>query len=344
MSFKSIFTVSAVFLLLELIPASAWSEGTWRPAAPMPTAVQELYAYADGDRIYVLGGVTVGAGFTDEGFVYDPGRDAWTALPRLPEGRHHVTAAVVGGKLFAIGGFRGNFPHWEARNTVFVLDLDGGKQWTAVAPLAGPRAEHVAVVIDGRIHTIGGRVPTGPGAVGYSAHVDSDLHEVFDPGTGKWSARAAAPTRRNSHAAAVIDGKIYVVGGRQNRLPKDHETSGQPGGGMEIINLPTLEVYDPKTDRWETRTPMPQGQGGLAAAALDGKLYVFGGERWTPSKLVYSEAWVYDPGTDQWSAVASLPEAKHGLTAATVGDEIYVFGGAIKTGAGAVNSHHVFRP
>jgi len=129
---------------------------------------------------------------------------------------------------------------------------------------------------------------------------------------------ADAPTARNSAAAAVIDGKVYVVGGRQNLK--------QPDGSMRIVNLTNLEVYDPRTDGWDLGAPMPQGQGGLAADSIDGKLYVFGGEQWTPEKPVFGDSWVYDPAADAWRA----------LTAAAVGSRVFVLGGATKTGSGAV--------
>jgi hypothetical protein len=48
---------------------------------------------------------------------------------------------------------------------------------------------------------------------------------------------------------------------------------------------------------------MPQAQGGVAATAADGKLYVFGGEQWVPEHEVFEESWVYDPKTDRWEAL-----------------------------------------
>jgi hypothetical protein len=91
--------------------------------------------------------------------------------------------------------------------------------------------------------------------------------------------------------------------------------------------VPNLEVYDPKLDRWDTRSPMPPARGGLAATSLNGKLYVFGGEQWVPEQKVFAESWVYHPETDVWEALPPLPTPRHGLGASAVGNRIFVFGG-----------------
>lgn len=93
-------------------------------------------------------------------------------------------------------------------------------------------------------------------------------------------------------------------------------------GTTQQVNVPNLEVYDPKLDRWETRSPMPQAQGGLAATTLNGKLYVFGGEQWVPERKVFAESWVYDPETDVWKALPPLPTPRHGLGASAIGNRM----------------------
>lgn len=77
---------------------------------------------------------------------------------------------------------------------------------------------------------------------------------------------------------------------------------------------------------------MPQGQGGLAAASVGGKLYAFGGEYFNNGGGVYAESWEYDPATDNWNALPDMPHPRHGLGAVSVGDEIYVIGGALEVG------------
>lgn len=187
-----------------------------------------------------------------------------------------------------------------------------------------PRSEGVAAVVDGRIFWIGGRVPSQPGADHFSEHEDSSLTHVYDPSTRQWSTRAPAPTARNSAAAAVIDGKIFVVGGRR--------FAGMENSVARQVNFSNLEVYDPKTDTWAIKSPMPQGQGGLGAAVVDDDLYVCGGERWLPAAGVHTECWRYDVRSDKWAASTPLPIARHGIGMAAVGPPIYVFGGGVRPG------------
>lgn len=131
---------------------------------------------------------------------------------------------------------------------------------------------------------------------------------------------------------AVIDGKIYVVGGRQ--------FFKNPDGATRQVNVPNLEVYDPRMVRWETRAPMPQASGGLGATAVNGMLYAFGGEQWVPEQKVFGDSWVYDPATDAWTALPPLPTPRHGLGVTAVGNRIFVFGGGMKTGGNFATTTH----
>ena len=301
--------------------------------------MQEIYADVLDGRIYIGGGYTGGKpGFTDQFVAYDAASDNWVRLAPVPEPRHHLSISAADGRIYAMGGFSGTDfvgkDPWVLQSTMFVYD-PATDTWKRGAHMPTRRGEHVAAVVDGRIYVIGGRVPDGSGQDGFSAYVDTNLVEMFDPDTRTWKRMADAPTARNSHAAAVIDGKIYVVGGRQNNIS---------GGGFSATNLPTLEVYDPNTDTWETRADMPQAQGGLAAEVLEGRLYAFGGEQWKPTKKVFSAVWAYEPATDSWDSAGELPEARHGLAAAAIGSELFAIAGANQPGGGAVNSSAALTP
>ncbi len=304
----------------------------WTEAAPATVARQELYPEVLNNKIYVVGGVLSPAtGFSAHFESYDPFNNAWTVLRPLPEARHHITLSAVNGLLYGVGGFTGGFPDWRAQPTMFIYNPISNT-WTGGTDLPAARAEGVSAVVDDKIYLIGGRVRATKDARLFDDHIDSVRNEVFDPTTQRWSIRANAPTARNSAASAVIDGKIYVVGGRKFVKNAD--------GTTHQVNVPNLEVYDPKLDRWETRSPMPQAQGGLAATSLNGKLYVFGGEQWVPEQKVFAEGWVYDPRTNGWEALPPLPTPRHGLGAATVGNRIFVFGGGTKTGGNAATATH----
>ena len=308
---------------------------SWQHAAPMPMGVQEIYADVMDDLIYVGGGIPKDqTKFTDQFTAYDAKSDLWTVLAPMPEKRHHISISAEAGKIYAMGGFSGALPNWKIHGAMFIYNVETNT-WSGGVTMPTARAEHVAPVIDGKIYVVGGRVAGVPDANHYADYVDTSSVDVFDTKTRTWSQVAKMPTQRNSHAAAVIDGKIYVVGGRQYQ--KDRQ------GKRRNINVKALEVYDPKTNGWQTRAEMPLAQGGLAAAALNGKLYVFGGEQWFPEVKVFGNVWVYDPAHDRWAQGPNLKVPRHGLAAATVGSEIFVFGGATKPGLGAVATNEVLR-
>ena len=295
-------------------------------------ARQELYPTVLNGRIYVAGGLlSPNTGYSAHFEAYDPAQDRWTRLATLPQARHHIALAALDGVIHAIGGFSGGFPNWQAQADTFVYD-PASDRWRPGVPLPVPRAEGVVEAANGKVYVIGGRVRAIAQASHFNDHADTALVEEYDPRTSRWSRLSDAPTARNSAASAVIGGKIYVVGGRQALKQAD--------GSLRQVNVAALEVFDPATGRWTTRAPMPQAQGGLAAAAHGGKLYVFGGEQWVPQQKVFRENWVYDPDTDRWSAVPPLPTPRHGLGAAPVGDRIHVFGGGLQVGGNAATDRH----
>ena len=82
-------------------------------------------------------------------------------------------------------------------------------------------------------------------------------------------------------------------------------------GTKEYITLGTLERYDPDTDAWTTLAPLPQPSGGLAGAALNGTLYVFGGEYFSDGGGVYEHTWAYDPQADAWTELPPMRTPRH---------------------------------
>ena len=66
--------------------------------------------------------------------------------------------------------------------------------------------------------------------------------------------------------------------------------------------MPTanLAAYDPSTQTWATRAPMPTPRSHFAAAAAGGYLYAIGG-------IGVGTVERYDPVADSWTAVAPSP-------------------------------------
>ncbi len=317
----------------DMLEPSETPRDSWEVRADIPYRVQEVYPALHQGRIYLAGGLSpdvdpADQGISDRVYIYNPDSDQWSQGPSLPEPRHHPYLVSTGSELFSIGGFiAANGGRWSASKDVLRLDETTGS-WVKVADLLIPQSETVAAYIGGKIYIASGRAPIGTLNADWNHQGDLDSLQVFDPTTLNVSFGQAASIRRNSAAGAVIDGKLYIVGGRV------------VNGG----NLTANEVFDPATGQWRTLAPMPNAQGGIAAAALDGRLYVFGGEFFNNTGGgVYRESWEYDPATDAWSPIAEMPVPRHGLGAVTVGNEVFVIAGASQAGgSGTTNRLSVY--
>jgi len=147
---------------------------------------------------------------------------------------------------------------------------------------------------------------------------DDDGGELPDPqnlalmvahGQGNtWAAKADMPTARYGLSASAVDGKIYVIAGC--------EKQGWPNGFPPIV-----EEYDPATDTWSEKSPIPTARARLSTCVLDGKIYAIGG--WPRHGSVE----LYDPETDTWERKAPILVMAERLTTAAVDGKIYAFGG-----------------
>lgn len=125
-----------------------------------------------------------------------------------------------------------------------------------------------------------------------------------------WSTKTNMPTARRHLSVAVVDGKIYAIGGNPDKT-----------GGLK-----TVEVYDPATDTWTTKSPMLTARGGLGVGVVNGKIYAIGGS--TSPSSSYNTVEEYNPASDTWTTKSPMPTRRFGLTVSVVNGKIYAIGGA----------------
>jgi N-acetylneuraminic acid mutarotase len=114
-----------------------------------------------------------------------------------------------------------------------------------MTPAPSAHVSGVAGVINGKFYVAGG--------ASWSGRVTNRL-DVYDPVSNTWSTLAPMSIKRNGAAAAVLGGKLYVIG-RNNVSP------GEPQGDVE--------AYNPATNTWTTKAPLPgAGRGDLAAGRI----------------------------------------------------------------------------
>ncbi len=211
-----------------------------------------------------------------------------------------------------------------------------------------------AGVLNQHVYAVGG-VPnvcvTSPCEFGPLATVE--MYNLDDPPVGghfaPWTFKASMLVPRESPAAAVLGGELYVLGGHTTggmavasveaynsvsntwslkpsmSEPKASLAAAVTGGRLYAVGggdngtvLNTLEAYDPALNSWMTLAPMPTPRTSLAAVALNGLIYAIGGG---------TAVEAYDPATNTWTTKAPLPSFREGLGAGVINGLIYVIGG-----------------
>jgi len=274
--------------------AATATVGSWHAAPPLLTARAAHAVVATSEAIYVFGGSSGQTGV--ERF---DGKH-WTVATQLPHGGLNAPAAVVlNQRIYLIGGFeeQTNLP----TAAVDVYD-PSANTWSAAAPLPAPRGGHAAVVLDGKIHVLGG---------GNSQSTLAD-HSVYDPSSDTWSDAAPLPRSEGSVAAVVFRGKLYAIGGRSG-----------------FSDFGDVYVYDAARDRW-THGPSisPRGTGG--AVVFDNAIWYVGGESQTRGTVLGE---VLRLSNGKWTRATKLRTARNYARAVVFRKAIYVVGGSTSAGS-----------
>ena len=296
----------------------------WGTRAPLIEPNSEMaVAHLDG-KIYVVGGYPSTRISVDTVHVYDVKSDSWRLTTPYPTTINHASAVGLDGVLYVIGGqLSAGGRGADAGYTSAVHAFDPKtEKWTVRAPMPTERSGMAHDVIDGKIYVAGGRPPRG--------------HDfaVYDPKVDKWTSLPDLPTARNHMAAAAIGGRLHVAGGRF-------------GGGFRSEITAVLEVYDPATNTWTTKQPMPEARSGINGIAINGCFHTFGGEHPSAGPSgVFPHHVVYDPKADGWTRMADMPIPVHGVTGlAYVNGWIHLPGGGTRMGGSSGGTHHqVVRP
>ena len=202
------------------------------------------------------------------------------------------------------------------------------QQWQNLTNLPRFRQEHSAAALDeNTIALVGGVTRLG----------DLDLQtgletvnwvELYDIPSDTWREVAPAPLKVNHPNVAVVDGKLYLLGGLV-------EAQDPPTPEPDWVASGESHVYDPASDTWAELPAMPAGteRGSAILGVHCNTIYVAGGMTYLKpgDQDAVSTVTAFDTKTLTWktllSAATNIPEGRQHGVGAVANDIFYVVGG-----------------
>src|SRR5437588_335847 len=136
------------------------------------------------------------------------------------------------------------------------------------------------------------------------------LSQVTD-GQGTWTVRAPVPVGRTEFPAAVVSGRVYLLGGSARGVAYDMNRNDE---------------YDPATGSWRAAAPLSRARDHLVAVAVDGRIHVIGGRFSVGDEDMTDLHEIYDPATDSWSIAPPMPTPRGGISGAFHQGMIFILG------------------
>jgi hypothetical protein len=226
-----------------------------------------------------------------------------------PSARAGHAMAALHGKVVLFGGgmisalATGDMLEGGALDDTWEWD---GSTWTQRNPtvVPGPRVGHAMATLQGKVILFGGAI-AGSGSGGPETW-------AWDGDT--WTLVATTgPAERSGHTMTTVGDRIVLFGGSSERGPLG-DTWAWDGSAWTLLSTYGSSGFGPG-DRFR-----------MSSAALDGKLWVFGGL--TQPGQDSDELWSLDGAL--WTRLMTgnaTPAARYAATMATLGGNVFVFGG-----------------
>jgi N-acetylneuraminic acid mutarotase len=261
----------------------------------------------------------------------------WEGIEGLQVPRDDFGAAVVGTDIWTMGGMTGE--RGNRLVSIEILDTETDRWRGSRIEMPVGLASFEMVAIGPRIYAFGGfdeeSRPTAFAA-------------VLDTRSGRWRDLPRLPHARYAHTVTAYDGRLYVIGGRDQEgavvevdvfdprsatwtttdtpmahARDSHDTVVTPdglmvvGGWLDYEPTDLVDLYDPATDSWSEGPSTPEPVSRAGVASVDGRVWV----------SYHELSYVLDLASGEWEDANALPLARHGLGYVHVGDAIYAIGG-----------------
>lgn len=200
-------------------------------------------------------------------------------------------------------------------NTLVFLDTSSQPSiaWRLKAAMPTPRYEFGVAVVNKKLYAIGG-----------SSGSTLSTVEEYDPATDTWTRKADMPTARRKPIVVTVNDKIYAIGGLSYTDPN------------QITYIQAIEEYDALTDTWVSKgeAPLPPasntvlGNQCISGGALNGKIYLFIFNSTLP---LFTATYEYDPVTETWNEKDPIPFPHSCYAVASINNKLYVLSTPFQT-------------
>ncbi len=265
----------------------------------------------------------------------------WTRKKDMPVKMFTHRSVVINDKIYVLG----TMDRYDDYNTLYEYD-PSADSWTKKASTLAGKGTVIsgggAAAANGKLYTFGGGYFKDENDFVMTYNV-----QEYDPSSDEWVLKGELPKKNYAFGTAVIDNRIYIVGGEASVLeeydPQANEWIEKSGpniyyqdAGTIAVNgriyafsgarTPLVSVYDPKTDAWTLKSPIITSRIHIFPVAIDGLIYAINGIKMAGMKYS-NDVEVYDTENDSWSAKSTSPFASYSSAYAAVKGRIYMIGG-----------------
>ena len=290
-------------------PKIEWSsEGV----PPAPLGRSETGVVQVGRRLFVMGGYIDGDyKVTRSMDILNLQTQTWSAGTPIPDGgpQTHMGLATDGTYIYMVSGqVGGGFAAGTPKSWRYDIGAAAWEPWVELPEIQPAGA---LTYLDGALYYFGGVGPdrATPRATHWAISTTSR--------NPRWERRASLPEAGDHMSRAVVNGKIYAIGGEEGH------------GGINMMPPPAhvqhnfLFQYDPATDTWTRKADLP-----IASSHNEGSTFVIGSKIFTLAGMIgldrqSASVRVYDTLTDEWSVLADLPDARIESAAGLWGGRVY---------------------
>src|SRR6202140_3917207 len=255
-------------------------------------------------------------------------QSSWEMRAPFPAPPAEFLAVAARGKLYLFGGLA---PKFVPRGLVYEYD-PVTDAWTSKKPMPLP-SHHLALAeYNGKIYSFGGFELPASGEIAWEP-IDNSWE--YDPANDTWKPLKPMPSKRGGGAAAVVNGKIYVIGGAGVHPGSKNAPLLLGSNGTPHRSVGTVEEYDVASDTWRERSSMPTARNHFVVAAVNGKIYAIGGRLASAFVSLGSATDVveeYDPAADMWGVPrARMSTQRASMVWGVYRGRVYVVGGEMQS-------------